>query len=187
MQMHETLGDRMRVSENLHGLAEVLRFQGDLEGAEAGYREVIRANETLGDPGGGAIPRLNLGLCLLKRGDYQQARTVFRHVRTLWERSRKRGYLAVVRACLLPCAAATNNWRAFDDHLTQGRSLIERSQMVDLDIAYPLELGADLADAAGHADRARAAYAMARGQYAQLGQEDRVQAIDDALARLGDP
>jgi len=184
MELHRVLEDRAGVATNLHGIAEVLRFRGDLKDAEQGYRQVIRLEEHLGNAAGTIIPKLNLALCLIKRHQWPDAKQQLADVVRSWTRRQHHGYLGCAHAALAPCAAATADWRGFDLHLSEAHERINRAGMVDLDIAWPMQLAGDLAARAGQIPRGIRAWRVALAQYTALGDTDRAEEVRACLNDL---
>ncbi len=181
--MFDRLGNQASVGHCVNGLAEVARYQGDLAAAEAGYREALAIQTAVGSKSA-FIPRLNLGLVLTQRGEYEAARELLEAGLPVLERAGQRGFLAFLHVSLLPCAAHAADRNAWDSHYAQAHALLAETKMVDTDIAASAELAGDLQQAAGDAERARQAWAIARAQWESLGDEARVAVLD---ARLGEP
>jgi len=181
-EMHIRTGDRPNASSARHGVAEMDRLLGNLEAAEAGYREVLALNEARGVYG--AIPRLNLALCQIARGNYPQARSQLTELLTLWQSQRKRGFVALCLVALMPVDAGVEDWIGFDQHLEEAVALIAQTGMVDIDVGQCAETAAQLAEEAQHMERARRAYRLALRNWEHLGNLERIEAVTHALDRI---
>lgn len=164
----ERAGYRSGVSHCAMGRADVQRYRGELESAEAGYREALRIQKSLGSKAT-FIARLNLGLVLLAQDRFAEARSVFAAELESLAKEGKGAYLGLVHTLLLPCAVATGDVHAFDEHL---RAATSGSSMADEDAAWAAEragrmlLGLD-------PERARAALMLAEAQWRRVGDEAR--------------
>ncbi|RME06996.1 MAG: tetratricopeptide repeat protein [Deltaproteobacteria bacterium] len=175
--LFEQLGNQIGIANCLNGLAETARAQGDFEAAESGYRKAFEIYETIGSRNA-IVMQINLALLLLAQRRFSEAKAILRD--TL-DRSGKRppqGLLACLHLALLPCAAAEGAWDAWDEHDHAARTLLEKTGLIDPDIAWSLELAGDLALAAGEGERARQAYALARWQWEQLGDSEKSEVLD---------
>merc|ERR1719424_468310 len=96
--MRETLGDRHpNTLTSINNLGFLLKNQGDLDGAEALYREALAASrETLGDRHPSTLTSINnLGLLLKKKADLDGAEALYHEAleakrETLGDRTRTR-------------------------------------------------------------------------------------------------
>jgi tetratricopeptide (TPR) repeat protein len=164
-------GSRVGLAGCRKALADVARLRGALEEAEAGYREACVRHEALGSADA-VIAEANLGLVLLDRGRWAEARVV---LEACLRRFDERGRVALVgctHACLLPCLAGEGDWPAWDRHLARATALLAETGFTYLDIARSAHLAGDMARGAGEPARARAAYALALRQWRALGRAD---------------
>ncbi len=181
--LHAKAGDRSRASSSLHGVAEMNRLLGNLDEAERGYLEVLDLQEAQGVYG--AIPRLNLSLCQIARGNYIEARQSLESLLVVWRKQRKRGFIALCQLALTPAVAGMGDWLAYDRHLGEAIALIAQTGMVDIDIGQCAEKAAELALAAKKTERARLALELALRNWEQLGDETQIQAVGAQLETLG--
>ncbi|MCP4739977.1 MAG: hypothetical protein GY873_37895, partial [Bosea sp.] len=147
------------------------RREGRLEEAEKGYRAVLEKDEARG--GYGAVPRLNLALCQIARGNYFDARQALGELLEIWKRQRMRGFIAICQIALAPAAAGVGDWLAYDRHLREATVLIAQTGMVDIDVGHCAEKAAELALKARMSERARLALEVALRNWEQLGDEIR--------------
>ena len=161
---------------------EMDRLLGNLEDAEEGYREVLELDEARGVYG--AIPRLNLALCQIDRGNYQQARTALAALLAIWRKQRKRGFVALCLVAHTPVDAGLDDWIAYDRHLNDAIALIAQTGMVDIDVGQCAEIAARLAAQAHMPERAKLAYGLALRNWEHLGNLERVDAVTRALAEI---
>lgn len=164
-----------------NGLAEVARYTGDYEGAEVGYRQALRLHEALG--GDGSVPRLNLGLVIIKRERYRDARRELEEVRRRFARAGRRQFEAAANAVLLPCYAAEKRYGEFDIACATASRILDETSFVESDIAWPAQLAGDILAADGQLDRARISWELALVQWTALGDAERSSQVARALAR----
>jgi tetratricopeptide (TPR) repeat protein len=167
----------------VNDLAEAARWQGKLERAEAGYRRALGIYENIGSRDD-VITDVNLGLVLLTRERYDEARKVFIDGAKSCEEVGRLGFLGAVHTALLCCAAKAEDWDAYDDHYERASSLLSSTALVDADIAWPAQLAGDIAQESKQRERASKAYQLARQQYQALNDHERVSEIEAALATL---
>ncbi|NCG22412.1 MAG: AAA family ATPase [Rhodobacterales bacterium] len=172
-------GVRADASSALHGIAEIDRLTGKLDAAEEGYRHCIDMADAIGR--NTSITQLNLGLCLIARGDYNQAHALIFPVFNEWAEQQRRGYVAVAHAALLPISAGRNDWLALDTHLSGFISLAASTGMTDIDSAHGAELAGNLAKEAGQVTRAAQCWEIAASTWEALNEVDRADAV---LARI---
>jgi tetratricopeptide (TPR) repeat protein len=172
-------GSPLRASSTRHGMAEMDRLMGHLAEAEAGYREVIAMQDAVGRPD--LIPSLNLGLCLVARGQYHEARKELMQVLDVWTQQKKSGYQAVAHISLLPAVAGLHDWEAYDQHLDDFLTLSAETGMVDLDNAQQAELAAKLARAEGQVERAVRAWEVAANTWEALGEQEAANRVLDLI------
>ena len=182
-ELFERVGYQSGVAECWNGLAEASRFRGDLAAATEGYRRALRLMEAIGS-GTDVFVRINLGLVLLLRSQWAEASATLEAARAALQAQGLLGLLGCVHAELLPSAAATRDWAAWDRHLVQAQTLLTRAPMVDPDIAWPAQLGGTLAREAGDPQRARGAFELALSQWRSLGNDAKVAEVVAALAGL---
>ena len=176
LEIYERVGYLRGQAHCHNGLAEVARYEGDFEAAERGYRQSLRLHEALG--GDGSVPRMNLGLVIIKRGRYDDARRELEAVRRRFARAGRRQFEAAANAVLLPCYAAGGEYVEFDIACAAAARILQETNFVESDIAWPAQLAGELLSQAGEIDRARTAWELALGQWTALG--DAVRAAEVA-------
>lgn len=183
--LHRRAGDRSNASSALHGVAEMDRLLGNLDAAERGYRGVLVLDEARGNYA--AIPRLNLALCQLSRGNFSDARTSLEPLIEVWTRQKKRGFIAIGQLALATAFAGIGDWGGFDRELAEAVVLIAQTGMVDIDVGQCAERAAELALKVERPERARIALQLALRNWEQLGDGDRVASVTAKLAALPRP
>jgi tetratricopeptide (TPR) repeat protein len=174
IELFESLGAQTGVAECLTGLAEVAQAQGDFLAAESWSRRALLLQEA-GGAGDAIVAQFNLGLALLLGADREDdARAHFEKLREVAESEGRRGLLACVHANLLLCAALRRDWVAWDHHISQTAALLQETQLVDPNLAEPLDRAAELALGAKDRRRALDACAMALAQWRALQKPDRL-------------
>jgi serine/threonine protein kinase/tetratricopeptide (TPR) repeat protein len=179
-RLNEAAGLRSNASSSLHGVAEMERLLGNLDVAEGIYRQVVEMDRARGQSSD--VPRLNLSLCLLARGRFGDAREELEDLLGRWIEQHKPGYAAVAHVTLIWATAGLGDWAAVDRHQSEAQRLCAQTGMVDIDVALCCEAAGALAFAAGHRERAMAAWGLALENWRQLGDQDRV---DTLLQRMG--
>ena len=177
----EHSGNRLEIANCLNDLGELARARSDLPTAEDLYARAGQLYASLGCPDA-STPHFNLGLVLLERGRYADARARFETERALLGAEQRSIDMLWLDAGLLTCAAADRAWDEYDDLLRSVERLLKG--FVDEDIPWCASRAAELAATAGESARARAAWRVARGQWKLLGRDERVVQIDEALDRL---
>jgi len=180
----EKIGHRQNEGRILNDIADLARMQGDLDGAEAGYRKALTLCEATGS-GDATVLRINLGLVLIARGEYQEAQRLLHRCREDLVAAGRHLFLGGVHANLLPCVAAHRDWTTWDFHFDEAVSFITRTNLIELDDTWTVQLAGDLALAAGELERARKAYRFARHLWQKLGDSRRVLELDGVLEQLG--
>lgn len=182
LRLYERLGHKFGVANAHNVLADVARHQGDFEAAERGYRQSLEHLAAVG--GQGLIPRLNLGLTLVGRGELQQAKALLEEVLQSFKAQNRLGFLVFVHAALMACAPGEHDWHAWDRHHQAIRRLLSSHVQYDRDIAWCAQLAAANAADAGERARAGEAYELALDQWKGVGDDDKVNEVGVAWALL---
>jgi len=181
LQLYETVGSRLGMAICFNGLAEVQRFDDDLEAAADGYRRALTHYEAAGS-GEAIVPRLNLGLVLLRRGEFSECQTVLKAGQHELE-STSSALVVYVYAALLPCYAHASDWEAWDKYLTRLTDLLTTVRLTDADLAWPMQLAGEVATQRAQPERARRAFQIALDQWRALGKTDEATALARQLER----
>ncbi len=153
-------------------LGEVRRHQGDLRGARHAYEASKRHYLSLGHEAQALFPALNAALVGVLENRFVEAEAEAREVlRGFQERNADLGQV-YAHAVILPCAAATGRWGAFDRSLTRIEERVAADGLADLDVAFLLVRAARFARQAGRAVRGEAALTAAKDQYRRLGRHE---------------
>lgn len=163
-------------------LAEIARWRGDLDTAQASYE---RAHEMMPpvhvDRG---IVSVNLALVATARNQFARARALAERGEKDLRTMGRLGSLVYVWCVYVLCDAADRRWEAWDRHFAELETALEKG-VLDGDIPQTLERAGDLAAAAGDAARARAAYDVSLAQYRGLGEKSAAERVQSALDALG--
>jgi len=150
-------------------LGEVQRHQGELASARGSYEASKRHYLSLGLDGQALFPALNGAVVWVLENRFADAEAEARVVLRGF-RERKAGLgQAYAHAVILPCAAATGRWGAFDRSLTCIEERASSDGLADADVASLLVRAARFARQAGRAVRGEAAIRVAKEQYRRLG------------------
>lgn len=176
-------GNRYGVAKLLNELGEIERRAGNLDAAEAAYRESVRLLDALGHSGA-TVVRTNLALVLVLRARYGEARPVLESCVATAERERWGGMLGAMNLAMLPCLAADRDWGAWQKRLEAGMKALAQAGYADPDTAAMARLAGDLAVQAGAPERAAEAYAVAVQQLASLGRDAEAMELRELLRAL---
>ena len=180
----DAVGVRLAVAVCENELGELARLQGDLEAAERHCREALQRNLAMG-AGGAVFPQVNLGLILMARERFDEARSELLTALATFEQQGRRGLMGAVHACLLPCCVAAGDLVAFDHHFTEGLAHLAETGLSDVDVARCADKAAELLTTRGDPERARDTLAFARGQWLSLQRPAEAAECDRRAAALG--
>jgi eukaryotic-like serine/threonine-protein kinase len=167
-----------RLAEVENNRGDALKQLGRWGEAEAAYLEAVRILEMIGTAP--EIPKINLALCALHSGRYDEARLVAREAAQIG--SRVNAALALL--ALAVADAALGDLGAVGRALSPALQTLRRARFVDPDAAWLAEVGADRAAAAGAIDEAGLFAFFAREQLSTMGDEAGVARISRVLAGL---
>jgi serine/threonine protein kinase/tetratricopeptide (TPR) repeat protein len=176
-QLLHDIGDHFYLAHCENCLGEAARFGGDLAASESHYRAAIAIMTSIGS-GDVAVPESNLGLLLLMRDEYDEARPILERALESFTKAGQRSLVAALIASLLPCVAQSGDWRAWNTHLDELTELLDQTGTVNVDIAWSAERAGDLCLAAGESEKAAAAFEIALAQWEALGRSQEVLAIE---------
>ena len=179
----EQAGEPSMVADCHNNLAENARLRGNLDHAETGFRRSLELHEAMGSANG-FLPRLNLGLTLVEKGAYAEARPVLELSLSEIEAAGRRGYLAWAHIALLPVAAHFRDWEGWEEHVEEARALVHHPDTLRSDDVWPLERAGLLALALGAVAQAREALELAVEAWQRQGRPDRVAQVARALSDL---
>ncbi len=180
----ERMGNRLAMANILNGLGEVERYRGNFARAEGYYRRAVTLCDELGH-GEHVIPRLNLGLLLLRRGQAQEARVLLMAGHDVLARRGQRGPLGGIQVALVACAACLEDWDGWEHHMLQARQALEQTAFVDPDVAWSATIAGRRALEAGHQQRAAAALSLALEQRKALGHQQEIEELETLLETVG--
>ena len=162
--------------------AEVARGRGELTAAEEGARRALSRIGADGSAHSHLAP-VEVGLVLVERRLFDEARRVLLRALESLEGSGQRGYAGVVHALLLPSTVAARDGRAFEHHLGEARERLQG--LVDPDVAAMAERAGAMAAEVGERGWALEAWRLAHEQWLGLGRTQRAAQVERASAALG--
>ena len=174
--LYSSQGDDVGVADSLNAMAEVARAKGELREAELRYRQAVailsrsRASRAV-------LPRLNLALVVIQRGDYIEGKELLDAVATIVEHQGKRALLGAVHALYLVVAASEGDTLMWTKHLRTSSLLLQETGAVDPDIAWATERAGELSLKNGRISQAKAAWEIAYDQWSRLGREMAAQRV----------
>ncbi|MEE2828148.1 MAG: hypothetical protein VX498_03085, partial [Myxococcota bacterium] len=185
LELQEGRGYRWGLASAINGMADLARYNGDLELAEHRYRRAAELFMSVSPSA--AMSRsvtVNLALVLVVQERYDEAAGLLTEALTAIDDGSSisvRGFARILLAC---CAAGTGRWEGFDVPFLKGLSLLTRTELLDVDLAGLAEHIARLALEADQADRAVRALELATRQWRGLGREDEAERIVALRASL---
>ena len=178
------LGNRHSEGVCLNSLGDLERIRGDLGAAGRRYREALATFDAIASEEA-TIVRLNLGLVLLARREWEGARELFEAARPELNQAGREGYLGYLTAGLYACAAGLHEWDDVQALEAQLAMLLEQSGIVDDDIATCMETAGEECATERRVELARGAWALARAQWRGLSRAEREAAIEERERALG--
>lgn len=171
---------RFSVAATANDLGELAKARGDTAEAEAHYREAMAELTWLEHPEA-AIAALNVQLMAHSQGRFAETLEQLQKL-MLGFRQRKQGQLVGASSVFMARALAElQRWQEAGDALHRGRRALEKSPLVELDIATAAERVGDLT-APVDAELARRAYLLSLRQWSALGSEADMARLTAALA-----
>jgi len=184
-EVYKRLGIRNGIAHCYSGIADLQRRSGDHHEAETGFRRAIALFDALGGRlGQGVVPRMNLGLLFLERGDFDNAKDLFEEARVALASKRQVPLLAATNVALMVTAAAERDWQTWDRCHGAAETLLRRSRYRHRDTARVAGMAGRLAATAEEPGRAAQAWSIARAQYESLGDAEGLQEVESWLAGL---
>ncbi len=171
------IGNMHDVAIALNNRGDIFRYLCDLERAETHYREAAELFHAQGS-GDAAITKINLAIVLIERAKYREARSILELAESDLEAQNRGGYLSFVHAHMLPCLVSEGDWDGWQHHYQRLVYHLAKTQLVDDDLARPLELAGDLCLEAKQPHWARDAYELALQQWRKLGRDDAVRELE---------
>lgn len=169
-------GNDALLAEVANGLGEVARLRLRLDDAERHYRRVLHWAVATGGSDR-PVAEANLGLVLLERGAWADARQQLLPAREEFGRHGRRDLAATVDLALAACAGGLRDWPEWDSRLDAARRGLAETGFVYFDVARTARIAADLAARRGDPARAAVAAALAREQFRALGRDDDAGAV----------
>ena len=164
-------------------MGNLARQRGLFEEASVAFKKAVRLHQSIGS-GHDLYPMMSLALAHLKTGNLGSARQILETGCVRCRRDQKNFMLGCALACLLPCYANSEDWDAWDSVIDESRALLNETGVLSTDVAWPVQMGAELALEAGEPERAKAAYEMALKQWMGLGHDEDVGKVMQAINAL---
>ncbi len=149
-------GRRLGQAINLSGLGDVAVEREDYDSALVSHRAALAETLAIGSAAQ-HIVRTNIGSVLSLQGRHAEGRLELELAQTAVMATGNKGLSAQIDGLLLPALADAGEWNEFDERLT--RMLVQQAERftTELRLGRCLDLAADIAEEAGHGDRARRA------------------------------
>ena len=177
---YERMGARWGLATTVNTLGELLRAKGDLAGAEAAYRDAAQRYEACGS-GDAVFAHLNVAVTLAERRQPKRALRQFNSLADALEASGRAGILAAVHALRLFPLASLGMWERFDVELREAQRELDRTGLVDLDVARFTQKAGEACIHAGEALRARQVLTLSRDQWTAMGRFDAAAEVEQHL------
>jgi tetratricopeptide (TPR) repeat protein len=184
LELAEQAGNRHGMATALNAQSEVKRLIGAFEEAEAGYRKAVAIDQAIGSIDL-AAHESNLGLVLLARGQYDEARELTESIRARFVKTNSRAQVLIVDSMMLAPAIMKGETELWDAYMTEMIALIEETGSNDGDLALALEIAGRCAAERNDVARARRAYEICLAQWQGLRRPDKSRAVEVALSKLG--
>ncbi len=164
-----TTGEQSLEASCLNNLAELLRFEGEIDRAREAYQRYRALVREMGRRPDEALAYLNLAQVELKAGRVEQAD---RHRREAERRFRESTRLEerrhLIEAIRVACAAGRGDWEEFRARLEAYVDARREGVKLEKDQPWLLEIAGDYANEAGEAEHAERAWRLARRHWAKL-------------------
>ncbi len=142
-----------------NSLGDIAREQGQVEEAEALYRQAIAAYEATAS-NDALFPLLNLGLLRLQLGRFEDARPLLQSGLDVARQTERHTLCRIIHIFLMVCDAAAGDWQAFDRHAAEVGELHDVAREAS-EISWAALRAAELAAEAGEGERAERARTLA--------------------------
>jgi tetratricopeptide (TPR) repeat protein len=190
-------GTDHKIANCVNALAELFRFEGELERAHLNYERAHKIYVAIGSRQA-FIPRLNMGLIEVARGDAAAARELFVHGEAVCRAYGLTSFLVYPLLGLAACAAMEGDADAYDARWRE--ALAARGERArdpdtgalaeggrDPDVAILAERAGDAWAARGDLKRARGAWAYALAERRALGHGFHVESLGGKIEGSGVP
>ena len=148
--------------------ATVARQRGDIRGAAAQLRLALEHYRGLDSPQV-MEQELKLAQTLFIAGEVDEGQVLAQRALVFFGQSGDTLGLTAAHVTALPGFAHDERWDDFDEHLDRALELLERTGLVDADLAWSARMAGDFAAAGGEPRRAWRAFALAKAQLGELG------------------
>ncbi len=171
LRAFRTRGIRRGIAHALNGKAEIARHRGEPEVAVTLYQDALRAYERIGGYESLYV-RANLAMVELERGSYGMAAAVLGAGLPEAEHMGQTWLISVMHVLLTAAYAGTSAYISAQRHLDAATELLRESGAVDRDLAWCLDLAANLAIDAGKSEFAARCRELEARQRAILDLQD---------------
>jgi tetratricopeptide (TPR) repeat protein len=143
LELYEVHGPPHGEAQTLNGLGEVARKRGHLDRATARYRESLAVYLAIG-VGLALMPRANLGLVLLTRGRFDEARVALEGAAADAERQGRKAMVLAATALLLHPLAVARDRAGLDAAIRRAEELFAATRFGDPDMIASARAAAGL-------------------------------------------
>jgi hypothetical protein len=168
--LFEQVGHRWKMADALNSQGDVARADGDLDLAVVLYRRARGLLKAIGSRSW-AVPQYNSGLVHLARDDFERATPVLEVAMHSFIEQGNRNALANAHLALASCAASTEAWLLFDDHVREARAILSETGYADEDTARLAVRAGTAAIDQDQPPRAQAAWRLAISLWTALGRK----------------
>ncbi len=185
-ELCEMAGNRWSRASAINSAGDAARHDGNLDEAEQLYRRAGGLFRAIGSASA-VYPEYNLALTRVARGQVKQAEDALRRALDHFSELRDGGGQMNAHFALAACAAESKQWAVWEAHWKEGAKRLAQLRAADEDTAWVVEVCGQRAEARGMRERAKTAYVLALETWRSLDRTRRVQRLERALSRLGDP
>ncbi len=178
----EEQGARLWVGHCYNGLGEILRRQGQFARAEPMYQQAVAISRQTGIESNNTIPYYNLGFMMLQKGDFSAARSYMEKSLKSEQSLRRPPFLGLAHAGIAVSCSGCGEWNEFDEHLEKAHNYFADNAFAERDLALAYEIAFEQARRHGEDQRGLWVCNMAVEQWRELGETERVEALESTLA-----
>ena len=177
-------GRRFRVAHCANDLGEIARFDGEIDAAEAYYKESLDFYESIGATKSAWIPKINLGILLAEQGRSLEAREYLEQVLIRLTRINHFQLLGGLHIVLTLVAAHESNWNDWDKNFQMGSEILEEAGIIDTDAARAARLSGEACFARGQPERALKALNLSLSNYQRMEREEDAAIVLDIIGEV---
>lgn len=147
--VQEGIGNLKDVANTVNRLGECERWSGNVDTAEALYKEAVAIYQRAGASSLGHLPLVNLGLVHTSKGRLRDAMVPLTRALSMVERQGNTGFQVITRLLLLPCCAKVEDWAGWNMQIEQVFGIRKHVSLVEPDLVFSVRLAAELAEGCG--------------------------------------